>query len=147
MVTLQTDNAYWLWSFQGRILKKCNMDRFCQLQWRPRPPSLITEEKLKEIRKNLKKYSEQFDLKDRASMTKASKEVMEKRKRMLEDFRSLRERKAKEYAAMRELRMELREGVDTDELDSNLEDLEEEVVEFLIKEEELLIEAGDVADA
>ncbi|CAN8003060.1 unnamed protein product [Ixodes hexagonus] len=138
----KTDNAYWVWSFQGRILKKCNMDRFCQLLWRPRPPSLITEEKLREIRKNFKKYSEQFDLRDRASMTKASKEVMEKRKKMLEDFRALQERKAKEYMSMRDLRMELRDGVDTDELDSNLEDLEEEVVEFLIKEEELVTE-GD----
>uniref|UniRef100_A0A131XUJ2 Eukaryotic translation initiation factor 3 subunit B n=1 Tax=Ixodes ricinus TaxID=34613 RepID=A0A131XUJ2_IXORI len=138
----KTDNAYWLWSFQGRVLRKCNMDRFCQLLWRPRPPSLITEEKLREIRKNFKKYSEQFDLRDRASMTKASKEVMEKRKKMLEDFRALQERKAKEYMNMRELRMELRDGIDTDELDSNLEDLEEEVVEFLIKEEEIVAE-GD----
>ncbi|CAN8008089.1 unnamed protein product [Ixodes pacificus] len=67
---------------------------------------------------------------------------MEKRKKMLEDFQALQERKAKEYMNMRELRMELRDGVDTDELDSNLEDLEEEVVEFLIKEEEIVTE-GD----
>lgn len=139
----KTDNAYWMWTFQGRILRKCNMDRFCQLTWRPRPPSLITEEKLKEIRKNFKKYSEQFDQKDKASQSKASKEVTEKRKRLLEDFRALQERKTQEYISMRDIRLQLREGVDTDELDSNLEDLEEEVVEFLVKEEELPTEAGD----
>lgn len=139
----KTDNAYWLWTFQGRILRKVNMDRFCQLTWRPRPPSLLTEEKLKEIRKNFKKYSEQFDLKDKASLSKASKEVTEKRKRLLEDFRALQERKTQEYNSMRDIRLQLRDGVDTDELDSNLEDLEEEVVEFLIKEEEIATEAGD----
>lgn len=139
----KTDNAYWLWSFQGRIVRKCNMDRFCQLLWRPRPQSLLSEEKIKEIKKNFKKYSEQFDMKDRLSMTKASKEVMEKRKKMQEDFRALRDRKAKEFVGKKCLRLELREGVDTDELDSNLEDLEEEVVEFLIKEEEVVLEGGD----
>ncbi|KAH6942830.1 hypothetical protein HPB50_010777 [Hyalomma asiaticum] len=68
---------------------------------------------------------------------------MEKRKRMLEEFRALQERKTNEYNSMREIRMQLRDGVDTDELDSNLEDLEEEVVEFLVKEEEISLDSGD----
>ncbi|KAH8037659.1 hypothetical protein HPB51_015093 [Rhipicephalus microplus] len=68
---------------------------------------------------------------------------MEKRKRMLEEFRALQERKTIEYNSVRDIRMELRDGVDTDELDSNLEDLEDEVVEFLVKEEEIAVEGGD----
>jgi len=41
------DNGYWLWSFQGRILQKQPLERFCQLQWRPRPASLLTAEHIK----------------------------------------------------------------------------------------------------
>lgn len=43
----QVDNAYWLWSFQGKILKQQTVDKFCQLLWRPRPPSLLTTQDIK----------------------------------------------------------------------------------------------------
>ena len=32
----KVDNAYWLWNFQGKILKQSCVDKFCQLCWRPR---------------------------------------------------------------------------------------------------------------
>ncbi|MEQ2181025.1 translation initiation factor eIF-3b like protein [Goodea atripinnis] len=41
------DNAYWLWTFQGRLLQKNNKDRFCQLLWRPRPPTLLSADQIK----------------------------------------------------------------------------------------------------
>lgn len=44
---LQVDNAYWLWTFQGRLLQKNNKDRFCQLLWRPRPPTLLSQDQIK----------------------------------------------------------------------------------------------------
>lgn len=44
---LQVDNAYWLWTFQGRLLQKNNKDRFCQLLWRPRPATLLSEDQIK----------------------------------------------------------------------------------------------------
>ena len=69
----QVDNAYWLWSFQGRILKRVALDKFCQLQWRPRPPTLLSAQQQKDIKKSLKKYSAQFEVKDRLKMSKASK--------------------------------------------------------------------------
>ena len=74
-IILQVDNAYWLWSFQGRILKRVALDKFCQLQWRPRPPSLLPAQQVKDIKKTLKKYSAQFEVKDRLKMTKASKVI------------------------------------------------------------------------
>lgn len=36
-----------MWSFQGRLLRKQNVDRICQLLWRPRPPSLLSDEQIK----------------------------------------------------------------------------------------------------
>lgn len=41
-------------------------DRFFQLNWRPRPPSLLSEEKQKEIVKNLRKYSKRYEEEDEA---------------------------------------------------------------------------------
>ena len=67
------DNGYWIWTFQGRILKRVNLTAFNQLLWRPRPPTLLTAEQIKEIKKNLKKYSAQFESKDRMRLTRASK--------------------------------------------------------------------------
>lgn len=67
------DNGYWIWTFQGRILKRVNLNAFNQLLWRPRPPTLLTAEQIKEIKKNLKKYSAQFESKDRMRLTRASK--------------------------------------------------------------------------
>lgn len=41
-------------------------DRFFQLNWRPRPPSLLSEEKQKEIVKSLRKYSKRYEEEDEA---------------------------------------------------------------------------------
>ena len=39
-------------------------DKFYQLIWRPRPPTLLTEAKEKEIRKNLRTYSKKYEEED-----------------------------------------------------------------------------------
>ena len=43
------DTGFIVWSFQGKLLYRSprTMERFCQLVWRPRPPSLLSEEDLK----------------------------------------------------------------------------------------------------
>ncbi|XP_038067508.1 eukaryotic translation initiation factor 3 subunit B-like [Patiria miniata] len=130
----KVDNAYWVWSFQGRLLQKCNRDRFCQLLWRPRPASLLTDKHLKDLKKNMKTYSKQFELKDRMSHSKASKELIEKRQQMLDEFNSFRQRLQEQYEEERQLRMELRDGVDTDCMYAGEEE-EEEVIEFFVGEE------------
>uniref|UniRef100_A0A673J120 Eukaryotic translation initiation factor 3 subunit B n=1 Tax=Sinocyclocheilus rhinocerous TaxID=307959 RepID=A0A673J120_9TELE len=138
----KVDNAFWLWTFQGRLLQKTNKERFCQLLWRPRPPSLLTQEQIKLIKKDLKKYSKIFEQKDRLSQSKASKELVDKRRSMMEDYRKYRERTIDMYNEQKPLRLELRGGVDTDELDSNVDDWEEETIEFFINEE--IIPIGDL---
>uniref|UniRef100_A0A673NIX5 Eukaryotic translation initiation factor 3 subunit B n=1 Tax=Sinocyclocheilus rhinocerous TaxID=307959 RepID=A0A673NIX5_9TELE len=138
----KVDNAFWLWTFQGRLLQKTNKERFCQLLWRPRPPSLLTQEQIKLIKKDLKKYSKIFEQKDRLSQSKASKELVDKRRSMMEEYRKYRERAVDMYNEQRPLRLELRGGVNTDELDSNVDDWEEETIEFFINEE--IIPIGDL---
>lgn len=134
----KVDNAYWLWNFQGKILKRSSVEKFCQLVWRPRPPTLLTKEQIKEVKKNLKKYSVKFSQKDAQKTNKASAELAEKRKKMMEKFCSWKEVKEEEYAMNRDKRMELRGGVDTDYDEGD--QFEEETVEFLIKEDETIIQ-------
>jgi len=43
----QVDNAFWIWNFQGNLLVKQPLERFCQLMWRPRPPSMLSEKQIK----------------------------------------------------------------------------------------------------
>ena len=89
----KVDNAYWMWNFQGRILKRATVDKFCQLTWRPRPPTLLTREQQKEVKRNLKKYSDQFIAKDKMRLSKASKELVAKRQSMMEQYTAWRARK------------------------------------------------------
>jgi len=132
------DNAYWIWNFQGKILKRVNIDKFCQLLWRPRPPSLLAKEQIKDIKKNLKKYSDQFNAKDKMRQSKASKELMMKRSVLAREYSEYREEKEEQYALTLDRRLELRNGVDTDNLDES--ELDEEVVEFLVKEDVALVD-------
>ena len=50
-----------------------------QLCWRPRPPSMLSKEQIKDIKKNLKKYSDQFNAKDKMRQSKASKELVSRK--------------------------------------------------------------------
>ena len=50
----KVDNAFNVWSFQGRLLQARPMDQLCQFLWRPRPPSLLSDEDVKEVKKNKK---------------------------------------------------------------------------------------------
>ena len=43
----QFENGYNIWTFQGVLVNKVLKDRFFQFLWRPRPPSLLSEEKKK----------------------------------------------------------------------------------------------------
>ncbi|MGH0129289.1 UNVERIFIED_CONTAM: hypothetical protein FKN15_038672 [Acipenser sinensis] len=87
------------------------------------------------IKKDLKKYSKIFEQKDRLSQSKASKELVDRRRTMIEEYHAYRENAQKIYQEQRVLRLDLRGGVDTDELDSNVEDWEEETIEFFVNEE------------
>ena len=137
----KVDTGYYMWSFQGKILKRVNLEKFAQLLWRPRCPTLLDDKQLKEIKKNLKKYYAQFESKDRMRQTKASKELIEKRATLMEKFSAYRQKRIQEWNEQKSRRLELRSGVNTDELDSDLQNAEEEeIVEFFVKEDVIEIE-------
>merc|ERR1712147_4876 len=106
----KVDNAYWLWNFQGKILK----------------------------RSSVKKFSVKFNQKDAQRSNKASAELAARRQKLMSSFSEWKEQKEEEYAMARDKRMALRDGIDTDYDEGD--QFEEETVEFLIKEEETIIQ-------
>lgn len=105
---VKEDHGYYLWSFQGRIMKRTMLKNFIQFAWRPRPPTLLPDQQQKEIKKSLKKYYAQFESKDRMRLTRASKEILEKRAKLREQFMEYRSKRIIEWEQQKTRRMQLR---------------------------------------
>lgn len=133
----KVDNAFWLWNFQGKLLYKQPLDKFCQLQWRPRPPSLLSEDQIKEIKKNMKRYNAMFSIEDKMRESKASKEQIEKRNNQLKEYDVMCKQWEARYRKEKAQRLKLRNNVDTDEIETSVA---EETIEFLLNVEEIVIE-------
>ena len=88
------ENGYHIHSFSGTTLAEHPMEKFKQLVWRPRPPTLLSKEEQKKIRKNLREYSREFEEEDRYAVDIANTAIVEERKRLLSEWTSwlLRER-------------------------------------------------------
>lgn len=128
----KVDNAYWLWSFQGKCLRKTPMDEMCQFLWRPRPVSPITAADIREIKKRIKKYGATFELQDQMRSNKASQDIIDMRRSLMETFNKMLEKGEKSLGDELPSRVEMR-GRDTDV--TTEEETYEEVIEFLIKKE------------
>lgn len=126
----RADNSFWFWSFQGRLLRKVPMDGFCQLFWRPRPPTLLSDKKIEEIKKTLKKYSPQFEVKDRLALTRVSEEILQKRRELMAAYEAFKAENASRLKAIETQKARLRQGKD----DLSNEEVEEETIEFFTKE-------------
>ena len=91
----QLENGYCIWDFRGQEVEKHILDRFKQFLWRPRPRTLLTKEQQRQIRKNLKEYSRQFDEEDAAEESNISAELIAQRRRLVDEWNAWR-RKCKE---------------------------------------------------
>lgn len=86
------ENGYHLFDFKGNLLREEHIERFKQFLWRPRPPTFLSKDEQKKIRKNLREYSKQFEEEDELEATAANKEVVEARMRMLDEWNAWRAR-------------------------------------------------------
>jgi uncharacterized protein with WD repeat len=57
----------------GSKVFEASLEGFIQFQWRPRPATLLKDKDTKEIKKNMKSYTRDFEIKDKLSQSKASK--------------------------------------------------------------------------
>ncbi|KZT70337.1 translation initiation factor eIF-3b [Daedalea quercina L-15889] len=92
------ENGYAIWDFRGQELEKHILDRFKQFLWRPRPRTLLTKEQQRQIRRNLKEYSRQFDEEDAAEESNISAELIAHRKRLVDEWNAWRTRVKAEMA-------------------------------------------------
>jgi len=125
------ENGFAIWDFRGQELRKQIQDRFKQFIWRPRPPSLLTKEKQKQIRKNLRDYSRAFDEDDAAEESNVSAELIALRKRLVDEWNAWRNLRRKEIGEERMQTSGKEEAKEEIELwiDEVIEQIEEEVVE------------------
>lgn len=80
------ENGYHLYSLSGELLREEHIEKFKQLLWRPRPPTLLSRDDQKQIRKNLRDYSKDFDEQDRIEEDKEKGAIVEERRRMLSEW-------------------------------------------------------------
>jgi len=143
----QMENGYHLWTSHGRELMHEKKDKFFQLLWRPRPPSLLTEAKEKEIRKNLRDYSKKYEEEDAKKKLALDAGLLQERQQKSAAFELELKKRTEEYNRLRLQRIELRGGVESDN-ESAYTVIEEEERENLEITEEVIdngeeIEIGD----
>lgn len=80
------ENGYHLYDFRGEQLREEPVDKFKQWLWRPRPATLLTKDEQKQIRKNLREYSRQFEQEDAERGASADLAVIEDRRRLLDEW-------------------------------------------------------------
>jgi len=131
------ENGYVIWNFAGKVQLRVAKDKFFQFLWRPRPPSLLSPEKEKEIRKKLPEYSKRYEEEDRQAREFAETEHLREKQKKREEFEKGEELRKKMYREWQKERRELR-GCVTDDEDEY--ELVEETFEELIntKEEKMI---------
>lgn len=95
------ENGYHIYDFRGEALREEPVDKFKQFAWRPRPPTLLTKEEQKQIRKNLREYSRVFEQEDADRGASADLAVVEARRQQLDEWHAWRESMLEELAEER----------------------------------------------
>ncbi|CAH8648146.1 unnamed protein product [Heterobilharzia americana] len=131
----KNDNAIWFWNCVGRCLYKMSLRGIRTFAWRPRPPTLLSAEQLQNIKKNLTKYNSQLANEDRMLASKASREMFEKRQKLLTEFNVWKNNIIRLYAMDEEERIRLRgDGATGDaETEEELELLVNAVQEIVLE--------------
>ncbi len=141
------ENGYHLYDFKGTQLREEHVERFKQWLWRPRPPTLLSKDEQKQIRKNLREYSKIFDEQDQSEADTANMAVVETRRRLLNEWIEWRKTVEQELREERRALGLPEEPADTadgggssDGLDQTQEDaVVEEIVEEIVEETEEIV--------
>lgn len=128
----QMDTGYFIWGFQGKLLQKYGIDKFYSFAWRPRPATLLSAEEVETIRKNYKSYQGKYEAREKLLMNKASAELIDKRRKMDEEWRAYQARKEEEISRRQAKLLALRPPVSKED---QVFTEEEDIVEFFVKEE------------
>jgi translation initiation factor 3 subunit B len=134
----QIENGYAIWDFRGQEIEKRLLDRFKQFLWRPRPPSLLTKDQKRNLRKNLREYSRAFEEADAAEETTVSAELVAQRKRAVDEWNAWRVRVAEEMAEVRRARGKRGESLALKQEEEDKEEIEVWIDEVIEQIEEVV---------
>ncbi|KAK3899279.1 eukaryotic translation initiation factor 3 subunit B [Staphylotrichum tortipilum] len=95
------ENGYHVYDFRGELLREEPIEKFKQFSWRPRPPTLLSKDEQKTIRKNLREYSRVFEQEDTERISSADVAVVEARRQLLLEWYSWRENVEEELSEER----------------------------------------------
>ena len=133
------ENGYHLYDFKGTQLREEHIERFKQFAWRPRPPTLLSPEEQKKVRKTLREYSKVFEDQDQNELDTANQAVVEARRRLLNEWLEWRrgtETDLREERKERNLPEDIAEAIklklgvdDEDEEDAVVEEIVEEIID------------------
>ncbi|KAJ5824955.1 Translation initiation factor eIF-3b [Penicillium robsamsonii] len=138
--THSMENGWNMHTFSGTTLSENPTEKFKQFLWRPRPATLLSKEEQKQVRKNLREYSKEFDEEDKYAVDIANTAVVETRKRVLSEWLAWL-RREKELLAEEKEAFSLPEDADLpsaaadarpvveDQGDSVVEEIVEEIIE------------------
>jgi translation initiation factor 3 subunit B len=82
------ENGYRIWTFYGALLADSPTEGLKQFLWRPRPPTLLSREEQRTIRRNLRDYSREFEEMDKEREEGANAAVIETRRRQYNEWYS-----------------------------------------------------------
>jgi len=85
----QMEAGYSIWTFQGRCLYKQLQEKLYHVDWRPHPPSTLSPQRLKAIRKDIKQYSKKYDALDEQRKESVRQKFRKEREEMTDAFMSV----------------------------------------------------------
>lgn len=125
-----------IWDFKGQQLLHTPVEKFKQFIWRPRPPTLLTKDLQRKVRRELKDHSRAFDEQDQAEENRGTAEKRAQREREVAEWNAWRKRNAERLlAARRDRGLELAQTED-----APAEETVEEWIEDLVQETEEFVE-------
>lgn len=124
----QLENGYTIWSFQGKELVHVSKEKFFQFAWRPRPPSPLEKDKIRDIYANMKEHSKKLKKEDRDMKKQLWEENKKKREATRKDFIVLRDKRKDLWEQDRDRRRKLIGRALSDDEDQ-WEEIEIEVAE------------------
>jgi translation initiation factor 3 subunit B len=124
-----------IWDFKGQQLTHNPVEKFKQFLWRPRPPTLLTKELQRKVRRELKDASRGFDEQDQAEENRGNTELRAQREREVAEWNAWRKRNVEKLLSERKAR-----GKELVSNETGAEETVEEWIEDLVQETEEYVE-------
>lgn len=129
LACLQPEPGFSIWDFKGQQLLHESQDRFKQFLWRPRPPTLLSKDQIKKVRRELRDHSRQFDEEDAAEENRGSAEKLAQRRREIGEWNAWRARNNDRLAIERENKGKSKIKVELKGQEARVEEWFEELID------------------